>query len=138
MSRKAALLIVAPVPIWLVPIWPVAPAVAQALTAEEAQDNYRRTFNIADAAPACESPDGAIIVCGKRDDTRHRLPLPAQPTPGGKLRGDVPNASAERGQAGTERCTTVGPSQQCGGGLPVIPMAVTAVKALVKLAEGDD
>lgn len=133
MSRKAALLTIV-----LVPIWPASPAGAQTLTAEEAEDNYHRTFSIVEASPGCGDDEGAIVVCARRDDQRHRLPLPAEPTPGGRLRGDVPNASAERGGAGTERCTPVGANQQCGGGLPIIPMAVTAVKAVVKLIEGDD
>lgn len=133
MSRKAALFILA-----LVPIWAAAPLSAQTITAEEAEDNYRRTFSITEADTNCEDDEGAIVVCARRDNDRHRLPLPVEPTPGVRLKGDVPNASAERGGAGTERCTTVGANQQCSGGLPVIPIVAKTVEAVVKLIEGDD
>jgi hypothetical protein len=37
-----------------------------------------------------------------------------------------------------ETCSTVGPNQNCGGGLPVIPIVITAAKIAVHLIKGDD
>jgi hypothetical protein len=37
-----------------------------------------------------------------------------------------------------ETCSTVGPNQNCGGGLPVIPIIFTAAKIAAKLIKGRD
>jgi hypothetical protein len=37
-----------------------------------------------------------------------------------------------------ETCSTVGPNQNCGGGLPIIPIAAFLVKVAIKAVRHDD
>lgn len=115
-----------------------APARAQGATAEEALARYKATFAPA-GARGCAAPgaDGEIVVCGRRTETSPRLPLPMEPATGARVTDGAPRASAERGEAGTERCSTVGPNQQCGGGLPIFGIAATIAKVVAQTVDPD-
>jgi hypothetical protein len=104
---------------------------AEPLTAENALGKYRLTVQPLE----CPKRDAdEIVVCGRgaRPDP-NRLPLPVERLPGEIVPGE---ATASAGEL--ERCSNVGPVQQCGGGLPVIAMAMFAVKVAIKLIEKDD
>ena len=107
----------------------------EALTAEQATENYRRLFPTLDALD-CPPPQGdEVVVCGRRDRTMHyRLPLPVEAEPGGRVAGEPPAASV----ASRERCSTVGPNQNCGGALPVAPAIGLILRVVEKVVEGDD
>lgn len=119
-----------------------APAAAAAqsapppATAEEAiaagQAIVRQTLR-----PGCAEGDEEIVVCGRRDDDqKHRLPLRVEPTPRAADSAGGEQLAAIR--TDTSRCTTVGQNQQCGGGLPVIPIALWLLESVVKAVEGED
>jgi hypothetical protein len=80
---------------------------------------------------------GDIVVCGRQGPDPNRLPLPVPPEPGARTAGEPP-APAEALALGAEKCTTVGPNQQCSGGLPIIPIAIWLVQTAVKVARDDD
>ena len=113
-------------------------AAAQPVTAEEAMIRYREFIEpvaIVDC-PRPSTPD-EIVVCG-RPEARdpNRLPFDPEPVPGERIRGEPMAAVAAMGSL--ERCSTVGPNQNCGGGLPVIPIVITAAKIAKHLIKGDD
>lgn len=133
MSRSAALLLLP-----FAPLWAPELGAAQTLTAEDAYANYRQRFAPVAELDCPRKPEDEITVCAKRSGPdRDRLPLPVEPAPGTRIAGELPRASSARGP-GTERCSTVGPNQQCGGGLPVIQGAILLFRIAKKLAEGDD
>jgi hypothetical protein len=117
----------------------VAPAgAAEPVTAEMAMERYRETFEPI-AAVDCPKSSTAdeIIVCGRPDaPDPDRLPLPVAPVPGQRIQGEPVSAVVAMGKR--ETCSTVGPNQNCGGGLPLIPIAVTAAQIAIKLIKGDD
>jgi hypothetical protein len=109
-----------------------APAVAaEPLTAESALGKYRLSVHPLECP---KRGDGEIVVCGRsaRPDP-NRLPLPIDRPPGEIVPGE---ATASAGKL--ETCSNVGPVQQCGGGLPVMAIALFAVKTAIKLIEKDD
>ena len=85
----------------------------------------------------CDRGGGDIVVCGRQGPDPNRLPLPVEPEPGARHAGEPPDAS-EALALSAEKCTTVGPNQQCSGGLPIIPIAIWLVRTAIKAAEGDD
>jgi hypothetical protein len=85
----------------------------------------------------CDRSGGDIVVCGRQGPDTNRLPLPVPPEPGARHGGEAPDPS-ETLALGAEKCTTVGPNQQCGGGLPVIPIAIWLIETAVKAAKSDD
>lgn len=104
---------------------------AEPLTAENVLGNYRLSVQ----PTACPKSEGdEIVVCGRsgRADP-NRLPLPVERPPGEIVTGE---ATASAGEL--ERCSNVGPVQQCGGGLPVMAIALFAVKTAIKLIDKDD
>jgi hypothetical protein len=116
-----------------------APAgAAEPVTAEAAMERYR-TF-IAPVSvlncPKAASPD-EIVVCGRTEERDpNRLPLPPGPVPGRIVKGEA--ISAVEAMGTRETCSTVGPNQNCGGGLPVIPILMTAAKVAIHLIKGDE
>lgn len=109
-----------------------APAGAtEPLSAESAIGKYRLSIQPT-ACPKREADE--IVVCGRsgRPDP-NRLPLPVERPPGAIVPGE---ATASAGEL--ERCSNVGPVQQCGGGLPVMAIALFAVKTAIKLIDKDD
>ena len=104
---------------------------AEPLTAEGALGNYRLSVQPIECP---KREDDEIVVCGRSDRVDpNRLPLPVERPPGEIVPGE---AKASAGQL--EKCSNVGPVQQCGGGLPVMAIAMFAVKAAIKLIEKED
>jgi hypothetical protein len=67
--------------------------------------------------------DDAIIVCGRVDDARMRLPLPVQPEPGARPRlvaGEVPSATGAL-SVGRACCET-------GGGINLLGVAAARAR----------
>lgn len=114
----------------------VAPAglSAQTLTAEQAMANHRRATALVGDECRRTGPDGEeeILICGRRSGPSLRLPLPVEPEPGARVRGE--SVAASDGLE-VKQCTSWGPNQRCGGGLPVMAIAVAAVKGVAKVAE---
>ena len=115
-----------------------SPALAAApVTAEEAlarqQAGLQRSLGL-----ECDRGGGEdIVVCGRQGPDPNRLPLPLEPEPGARHAGEPP-APAEALALSAQRCTTVGPNQQCSGGLPILPIALWLVRTAINIAEGDD
>ena len=115
-----------------------AASAAPPVTAEEAlarqQSGLQRSLGL-----DCDRGGGGgdIVVCGRQGPDPNRLPLPVEPEPGARNSGEPPDPS-EALALGAAKCTTVGPNQQCGGGLPLIPIAIWLVQTAIKVAEGDD
>ena len=108
------------------------------MTAEEAVERYRSTIVPVSVlvCPKAESPD-EIVVCGRSEERDpNRLPVQGPPVPGTRIRGEAMTAVEAMGER--ETCSTVGPNQNCGGGLPVIPILVTAAKVAIHLIKGDE
>jgi hypothetical protein len=80
----------------------------------------------------CDRSAGEIVVCGRRGADPNRLPLPVPPEPGARTSGE-PADPSEALALSAEKCTTVGPNQQCGGGLPILPIAIWLVQTAVKV-----
>ena len=106
------------------------------VTAEEAlarqQSGLQRSLGL-----DCDRGGEDIVICGRQGPDPNRLPLPVPPEPGARHAGEPPDPS-EALALGAEKCTTVGPNQQCSGGLPILPIALWLVKTAIKVAQGDD
>jgi hypothetical protein len=96
-------------------------------------------YDIAALRPLADldCPDGSgtdeIVVCGRKpgDSDRYRLPLPIEPTPGQRTRGEPLTAVEVAGKR--ETCSTVGPNQNCGGGLDIIGIAAMVAVGVAKV-----
>ena len=103
--------------------------------AEPAEDEY--DIGVLRPLANLDCPDGSgtdeIVVCGRKPDDgdRYRLPLPVEPTPGQRTRGE-PLTAAEVASK-RETCSTVGPNQNCGGGLDIIGMAAMIAVGVAKI-----
>ena len=106
---------------------------AEPVTAEQAMRRYREVVKPT-AELDCPREPGAIVVCARPKDVPdpHRLPLPVTPTPGARVVGDAPRASA--GYGDSRYCF-----HRCEGivGLD-LDMAIKAVKGITRLIEGDE
>lgn len=124
-------------PIFLILV-PAGVAGAPPVTADEALANYRKVIKTTREI-ACPSGGSAdeIVVCADRDDeTRSvRLPLPLEPAPGERVRGEAASAAdlAER-----EQCTMVGPNEHCGGTIPISAIALGIARMVVKKIQDPD
>lgn len=81
---------------------------------------------------------GDIVVCGRTGRDPNRLPLDPEPEPGHRLPGEPPRPADVLAATAPPTCSTVGPNQRCGGGLPVIPIAIWAIETAIKAIKGDD
>lgn len=108
-----------------------AAVAAEPIGADEAIDLYRRMLPPVAAVECQPGAAGEIVVCGRREGARdpNRLPLPLEPVPGERVAGEPLSAVAVAGKR--ETCSTVGPSQSCGGGLPVLAILGFAAKLIV-------
>lgn len=108
------------------------------LTADEAMETYRRTFQSPDQLDCPGGEDGDIVVCGRRREgpAPERLPLPVSPDPGMRVAGEPVGAVEAAGSR--ETCSTVGPNQNCGGGLPVFEIVGALAKIAGELLNPDD
>src|SRR5215212_10030682 len=85
----------------------------------------------------CDRSGGEIVVCGRPGPDPNRLPLPVEPEPGARNSGE-PSDPADSLALTRQRCTTVGPDQQCSGGLPILGIALWIVQTAVKAAKDED
>ena len=110
---------------------PGPPATAEEALARQ-QAGLQRSLGL-----DCDRGGGDIVVCGRQGPDPNRLPLPVEPEPGARTAGEPPDPS-EALALSAQKCTTVGPNQQCSGGLPILPIAIWLVQTAVKAAQGDD
>src|SRR5688500_2884555 len=83
------------------------------------------------------SADDEILVCGdRREDERHRLPLPVRREAGAADRAGGEQMAALN--AGTGRCSTTGPHVQCAGGLDLIGIAFQIIRAVARARANRD
>jgi hypothetical protein len=88
------------------------PAAAQAPAGAEALiDIQKQGLEAAIGARRCREAqsEGEIVVCGQ-PQSPYRLPLPVEPLPGERVRGEVPSPVALTKE---ETCTTVGHVRGC-------------------------
>ena len=80
------------------------------------------------ACPAAGSNDD-IVVCGRRDEDRYRVPLAIVPSgaPAGAGAGGEQRAALG---IDSSRCATVGRDQQCTGGLNMVGIGMALVRAV--------
>ncbi len=106
---------------------------AEPVTAEQAMRRYREVVKPTAELDCPREPD-AIVVCARPKDVPdpHRLPLPVTPTPGARVAGEAPRASA--GYGDSRYCFA-----RCEGivGLD-LDMAIRAVAGIKRLIEGDE
>ena len=114
-----------------------AAASAQTVTAEQAMENHRLSFpTVREIDCPTDAAADEVVVCARRGPDPNRMPMPS-PAPGRRILGEAAGTT-EAMRVGDDPCTTVGPNQRCGGGLPVIPILMTVGKALVKAVDGED
>jgi hypothetical protein len=108
-----------------------APA-APPLSAEEAlarqQSSLRSGLGL-----GCDRDSAEIVVCARQGPDPNRLPLPVPPEPGARTAGE-PVDPSDTLALSAQKCTTVGPNQQCSGGLPILGIALYIVQTVVKAA----
>lgn len=83
------------------------------------------------------SAAGDIVVCGRSGRDPYRLPFDPGPEPGARHAGEALSAEEALAATAPPTCSTVGPNQHCGGGLPLIPIAIFLVQTAVKAAKGE-
>jgi hypothetical protein len=91
---------------------PQAPAAAQGpASAETLVAEQKRGLAAALGVRRCRegAAEAEIVVCGQADSP-YRLPLPVEPLPGGRVRGEVPSPVALTRE---ETCTNIGPTRGC-------------------------
>ena len=81
----------------------------------------------------CDREAGEIVVCGRPGPDPNRLPLPVEPEPGARIAGEASDPEASLALT-NRKCTTVGPNQQCSGGLPILGIALFLVQTAVTAA----
>jgi hypothetical protein len=113
------------------PVSAAPPATAEEALARQ-QAGLQRSLGL-----DCDRGGAEIVVCGRIGPDPNRLPLPVPPEPGARNSGE-PADPSEALALSAEKCTTVGPNQQCGGGLPLIPIAIWLVRTAIDVAKGDD
>ena len=106
-----------------------APA-APPLSADEALARQRSSLR-SGLGLVCDRDSGEIVVCGRQGPDPNRLPLPVPPEPGARIAGE-PADPSEALALSAEKCTTVGPNQQCSGGIPILPIAIWLIQTAVK------
>ena len=88
-----------------------------------------------DASECPRSEGDEIVVCGSRDDERYRVP-PSQRVAGAASRAGGEQLEALAANPGA--CSTVGPHVRCAGGLDVLGIAFTIVRAIARARANRD
>jgi len=119
-------------------IAPIAPAAAQdaAVRAEQALDHYREMTAAPPDCPRNPFDSDEIMVCGKDESARQRLPLPTERGPSEGPRratGEAPRASAA--PMGGPSCGVLQNGASCGGGLHVMAAGILLVKGIIKVID---
>ena len=78
-----------------------------------------------------------IVICGRTGRDPNRLPLDPEPEPGGRIAGEPVSAAEALANTKPSSCSTVGPNQRCGGGLPLIPIAFWIIETAIKAAKSE-
>ena len=81
-----------------------------------------------------------IVVCGSRDEDR-RYRVASEPVPGARRRliaGEPPSAVAALADGTPSRCTTVGPNQQCTGGLDIFAIGFGIARLIARARANRD
>jgi hypothetical protein len=115
--------------------WQQPPIAAAPLTAEQAISRQEAGLESA-LGIGCLREAGEIVVCAARG----RGDVPFSDPPGQRKRlipGEPASGTAALG-AGRTRCSTVGPHQNCSGGIDVIGTVVVLYKLGRHLVRGDD
>ena len=117
------------------PAYALQPAPAPALTAEEAiarqEVALERTMGI-----GCRREEGEIVVCAPLN--RGGIPFPEEEGERKRLiAGEPPSAVAAMGSGGT-RCSTIGPMQNCSGGVDLFQTGSVLFKIGKHLLGKDD
>jgi hypothetical protein len=102
-------------------------------TADDALARQRESLR-AGLGLGCDRGGGEIIVCAREGPDPNRLPLPVPPELGARHAGE-PADPIDTLALSAQKCTTVGPNQQCSGGLPILPIAIWLVQTAVKIAK---
>ena len=108
------------------------------LSAEEALEEYRGLTGSDNAANCPRDPfdPDQILVCGKDESARQRLPLPTERGPSEGPRratGEAPRASAA--PMGGPSCGVLQNGASCGGGLHVMAAGILLVKGIIKVID---
>jgi hypothetical protein len=110
------------------------------VTAEEAIAMNRAQLRdlVARRCPPGTERDGEVVVCGRREGyPRYRLADPdTRPAPGTGERAGGEQLAAMA--AGSERCSTVGRDQQCGGGLDIFGIGFAIVRGIAQALANRD
>ncbi|HEX8642541.1 MAG TPA: hypothetical protein VF702_01355 [Allosphingosinicella sp.] len=111
-----------------------APAAAQPDPVAGALDAQREIVRSA-ASPDCGSDDAEeIVVCGRSEEEEQSRLYRVPPTPYTQTAADRSGgAQRDAMRLGSERCSTVGRAQSCGGTIPIleaIGLVVRAVQAV--------
>ena len=120
-------------------LWAANPLQAQTGPAEALIEGQRAELRAAMRLD-CRRPgdEGEIIVCGSRDPDRlHRL----EPIEGSRPPEAADRAGGEQRAAlaaGSSPCTTVGRDQRCNGGLDMIGIGFTLVRAVAQALTNRD
>jgi hypothetical protein len=135
---KSSVAIAAAAALIAAPLAAAPPAAAPPASADEAVARQQASLRASLALDCDRARDGGdIVVCGRQGPDPDRLPLPVPPEPGARNPGEPPDP-AEALALSAEKCTAVGPNQQCSGGLPILPAAIWLIQTAVKAAKGDD
>ena len=130
MSRMALALIA------LIASAPAARAQDAPVRAEQALDHYREMTAAPPDCPRNPFDSDEILVCGKDESAKQRLPLPAERGPRDGPRratGEAPRASAAA--IGGPSCGVLQNGRSCGGGLNVMAGAALLVKGIIKVID---
>jgi hypothetical protein len=112
-----------------------SPAAAQeAVTADQVIENHQQNLKRALQTDCRPDPDPNIItVCGRRNDaSRYRLPLPVEPEPGRRIRGEAVSAVKLAEKQST--CTPEGRNPKCGS-IPLSAIALMVAKTAIKVLQ---
>lgn len=107
------------------------PLAAQpAVTAEEAEANYRKVFAPTKVLDCPEAKGDEVVVCARTGEHPARLPLPVAPEPGSVVRGEA---------TGTGAMAAGGCLRLCQSSVGIdLKMAKQLVDGIGRLIEGDD
>ena len=105
------------------------------LSAEQALAASHEMIDVADCPRDAFDPD-QIMVCGKDENAKQRLPLPAERGPREGARrgtGELPAASAA--PVRTASCGVIQNGEICSGGFSLLGVAPLLVKGMIKLVD---
>lgn len=118
------------VPAFLLAIASV-PSAAQVVSAEQAIETHRRSFQPVELLDCPPSVGEEIVVCAKRSARSERLPLPIEPVAGERIAGEMPRATS----AAEPSCSAVGRDNGCGGTIPILGAILLLAKVAQKVIE---